>query len=132
MPKFTEEDFDDLDRDALNRGLHLTLNDRDRGTVEQIRDFLREKHDDLDHGWWYAASHAAYHQQTRALNLSPWEFPPCWINPDEIDDIIANGDGTSNNFNAAKLAKRMIAAGVSLYDPSPIEAIAAAKRRSTR
>ena len=52
------------------------------------------------------------------------------IDPDEIDNIIARGDQSDRLFGAAKLAKKMIAHGVSLYDPSPIDSIAAAKRKS--
>jgi hypothetical protein len=62
---------------------------------------------------------ASYHVQCRSLRLKPWQPAVCWIDPDETDAIIAKGDdGTSGSYAAAKLVRRMIAAGVSLSIPT--------------
>jgi len=123
MPKFTEDDFDEVDREALNRALQMVLADPDRDRAAQVRSFLEDVDQDPDHGWWCAASFASYHRQFEHLQLDPWEAPPMEIDPDQIENIIARGDQSDRLFGAAKLAKKMIAHGVSLYDPTPIDSI---------
>jgi hypothetical protein len=43
-----------------------------------------------------------------------------------------NFKACSRRSKAAQLARRMIAAGVSLYDPDPLRALAAAARKRKR
>ena len=47
--------------------------------------------------------------QMQKLGLPPWDAPPCW------------GDTTGA---AGKLVKRLRAAGVSIYVPDPLAALA--------
>jgi hypothetical protein len=111
MTDYTKDDFNVVDRAALDRAIELTLAEADR--VQQVRNMLAER------GWWEAASFCAYHQQMKALALRPWESPPVHVdenNPRERD------------YDAVRLLKRMFSNGVSQYDPTPIDSIAAARK----
>jgi hypothetical protein len=69
-------------------------------------------------GWWPTARFAAYSCQVDRLHLKPWEHPPCWCDdPDDYPDR-----------EAARLLKRMLAAGISQFDPDPMAALEAAKK----
>lgn len=118
----TRDDFDEIDRAALDKCLALTLADDDLDRAAQVRGMQIER------GWWEAASFCAYHRQFEHLSLDPWESTPCWIDPDEIDAIIAKGPLNNHEFGAAKLLKKMLAHNVSRFDPSAIDAIAAASQ----
>ena len=107
----TENDFNDLDRNALNRAIELTLVEDDLGRVKQVKSMLAEN------GWWSTASFCASHRQTIALGLKPWQTPPC----DADENDIAN----QHEHDAAKLSRRMLSHGVSRYAPDPIAAIEA-------
>ena len=55
--QLTEADFDEVDREALNRALRMTLDGEDRETAARIRSTLDEE------GWFSAAESAAHSQQ---------------------------------------------------------------------
>ena len=112
----------ELDHAALTRALELTLEGSDRGRAEQVRSML------ADDGWHSAAEFCAYVRQCEHLQLAPWEEPPVHIPPDEIDAIIARGPNGNHQFGGAKLLKKLLAAGCSQFDPTPIDSITAAKR----
>ena len=107
---YTEDDFDAVDREALIRALQLTLSDDESGRAEQVCSML------TDDGWWYAASFCASHRQSAALNLKPWESPPC-----DADEDNPRG----RDRDAVRLLKRMLSHGVSRYDPTPVDSIEA-------
>jgi hypothetical protein len=66
----------------------------------------------------------ARRQQRRALRLKPWELPPC-----EVDEE-PDGDPTEIGLlRAWELRQRLIAAGLSVYEPDPIGALAAIEAR---
>jgi hypothetical protein len=65
-------------------------------------------------GWQRAAEVAAYDAQCRALNLAPWEEPPC------------TGRLRGDRSPAGRLLRRMLRRGVSRWDPNPLRAIAEA------
>ena len=115
-----KSDFDELDIVAIDRAIEMTLADNDRTVRAQLRDELKSS-------WWEAARFAAHHCQYHHLALRTWEEPPCDVDPDEIDRIIARGPA-SNAFGGARLLKRMLAAGLSRFDPTPIESLEAVKR----
>jgi len=55
---------------------------------------------------------------------------PCDLTEGEIDAIITRGDdGLAGNFAAARLLKKMLAAGLSRFEPDPPRALAEAKER---
>ena len=57
----------------------------------------------------------------RALKLYPWQQPPCDADEDGDDGEI-NGDGV-------KLLRKMLAAGLTRYEPDPLAALEAVKRK---
>lgn len=64
--------------------------------------------------WDDVAKFAADICQTRALNLSPWEYPPCRAGRDAF-----------GNEGSLTLRDQLIAAGISIYHPDPIAALEA-------
>ena len=121
----TRDGFDEADRDALDQCIRLVL---DEGPDEShvVREYLKEN------DWWGAASQACYHRQIDHLQLDA-ESPPCWIDENEIDQIIARGPGNHNNdYSGALLLQKMLALGVSKWQPQPIDAVAAAQHKRKR
>lgn len=102
------------DADALRRCLLVALNDPDHRDrfLAQIEADGREE----------AERSAAYTVQYRAMRLKPWESPPCWAAP----------DGSSTNADCAALATRMIAAGLSRFEPDPLAALERATSRKPK
>jgi hypothetical protein len=102
-----------VDRDALKRAMELTQTEPVR--ARQIADKLKTE------GWRSVAEFAASCCQHRALATRPWELAP--ISVDE-DDPIPDGDDHRRTGRAIKLLRRLLAAGLSRYEPDPIEALA--------
>jgi hypothetical protein len=69
----------------------------------------------------------AYENQMASLQLAPWQFPPCWISPVEIDDLIAGND--PDKRAAATLLRRMLSAGISQFHPDPLAALREAEKK---
>ena len=65
------------------------------------------------------AEFAAMSCQIRALKLQPWELPPCVVYADDVE---------KNPHLSAKAAyamlQRMLAAGLSRFDPTPVQSLA--------
>jgi hypothetical protein len=95
-----------LDRDALERCLALAR-ESDPLRAEQIDDKLRSE------PWFEVADFACYVVQRRSLHLKPWEMPPSSAEPNE-------------DSPEGELLRRMLAAGLSRYEPDPIAALNAA------
>jgi len=113
------EELSRADRDALWRALTIARAESD------------EERAHLDHiegrsGWQEAAESAVYHLQCRALRLRPWEPPPSWIRDLEAD-LAAGDDGVSGRYRAARLTQRLLAAGLSRFEPDPLAALAQAE-----
>jgi hypothetical protein len=101
------------DRAALMQALEICRAESP-GREKQIKAKLR------DDGWQSTAEFAAAHCQCEALNLEPWQMPPC------------RGDSAHHPDPAAKkLLEQMLAAGVSRFDPDPLAAIEAARKGAT-
>ena len=81
---------------------------RDPATKEQLEWKLERE------PWREVAEFAAYHCQYQALNLKPWESPPCWVDEDDPDE---------RDKAARALLSRMLTAGVSRYHPDPLAAL---------
>jgi len=63
--------------------------------------------------------------QCRTLKLKCWMAPPCHCRSDVIDD------STYGHKRAeVELRRRMLAAGLSLFEPCPAEALAAVEAKS--
>lgn len=101
-------DFDAKDLAALERCLKIVCEEgSDAG--EFFEGLLKER-DRTD-----VLLSACYHVQMKSLQLHAWEIPPCI------------GRGAA----AQRLADRMMQLGLSVYEPDPLAALAAAKRRKT-
>src|SRR5262245_4360088 len=61
--------------------------------------------------WEEVADFACYVCQCRALCLRPWQSPPSSVEEDDPDE---------HDKDAQKLLRKMLAAGVSRYDPDPL------------
>ncbi len=108
-----EDDLDPLDREALERAMKFAS--RDPGRRRQLNRKLR------DESWLAVATFAAYCMQSQNLHLKPWEYPPCWGSETPLG---YHGD----QREAWELCKRLLAAGLSRWEPDPITALAERSR----
>jgi hypothetical protein len=104
----------EIDREALERALELARQEPQR--AEQLDEKLK------DEPWHAVARFAAYVCQCRNLRLPPWQSPPCWADEDERDP-------RENFADAQKLLRRMLAAGLSRFEPQPLEALSKAAKK---
>jgi hypothetical protein len=102
------------DREALKRALE-TAKAEDADLRQQVEAMQRED------GWDYAATFAAYHCQRRTLGLKPWQ-----LTPSEVDDEQPIADPQKLGLlDAWQLRRRLLAVGLSVYEPDPPAALAA-------
>ena len=121
MPKIK---LSDTDRAALTRALELERNNGEPGRRQQLDDLAKT------HGWFTAAELATDRLQRRSLGLKMWQPKPCDIDPAEIEKILSGGDdGINGEYAAARLLKKMLAAGVSRFEPDPPWALAEARQK---
>jgi len=117
-----------VDREALTRAIEICRTPRkdDPGRPEQIDHFLATR------PWFNVATFAAQCCQRDALRPKLWQPTPCRIA--DVEATLARGnDGINGAYAAAKLLKRMLAAGLSRYEPEPLKALAeAAQARRQR
>ena len=78
--------------------------------------------------WVSVALFASCSCQCDALNLPPYQSPPAEL-PSDYDPSTDN-EPFLGRREAFALLQRMLACGVSRFDPDPLAAIAAAKRKS--
>jgi hypothetical protein len=97
----------DIDRAALERAMSIASRDAFWAAHWRSR---------LDDGepWIEVAESAAGHCQREALALKPWQEPPMEADEDNPDD---------RDPKARRLLIRMLAAGVSRFDPDPMKAL---------
>jgi hypothetical protein len=100
-------EYDEVDMDALRRAMAIAA--RDPATAAQLKAKLEGE------PWTQVAEFAASHCQYAALGLRPWQSPPC--------------TGDDKDEAAAALLDKMLAAGISQWEPDPLKALARAKRR---
>jgi|GEM_PF-1692666 hypothetical protein len=101
------------DRDALTRALAMCRTESP-GRARQIDCMLLEKQP-----WEQVAKFAAHVCQTKSLHLMPWQDPPMY----------GNVDLSWRDSQAEKLLQKMLALGISKFEPDPLAAIVAAKRK---
>jgi len=80
---------------------------------------------DLDHEAFERAKELGFNQYEK-LDLRPWHYPAHFLNPVEVAEILAAGpdpNDAQQKFQAATLAKRLMDAGLSLYEPDPERAL---------
>jgi hypothetical protein len=117
----------EVDQEALERAVKICL------TLKPVPDRLQMENklaavasDEAE--WWDVATFAAYSCQMDALRLKPWQKPPCWI--DDVEGTLAGGnkDDIHGCYAAAVLLKRLLAAGLSMYEPDPLGALKAVSK----
>ena len=106
------------DKDALRRAL-VAARALDAQTAQAVDTMLKSR------TWQEAAESAAYHCQMKVLRLRPWMTPPM-LSHDEVDPEGRYG-GTAEEVG---LRRRMLALDLSLFEPNPLEAIAAAEAKA--
>ncbi len=105
--------MDEIDKDALTRALELAQAEPDHS--EKIKSMLEER------PWEEVAQFAACHQQCKNLGLKPEETPPCH----GAVNVSAPGSTGDLSFPAAnQLLQRMLASGLSQWEPDPESALA--------
>jgi hypothetical protein len=114
-----------VDQDALERAIAIARSDpEERAVIDRLMG---------KEGWFTAAVQACYHCQRELIRPRLWQPMPHDIDPDKIDAIIARGDdGLAGEYQAARLLRRMLRAGLSRYEPDPVRALAEAKERQQR
>jgi hypothetical protein len=100
-----------IDRDAMQRAIDWVLRERPEYR-ENIEQRLKRE------GFEQAGQFAVYVAQDTTLRLKPWECTPSSI------------WGYSDQSAAIALRDRLLAAGLSVDEPNPIEALAKAERNS--
>jgi hypothetical protein len=92
----------EIDLAALKKCMKIAV--RDKKGAKQIEMKLKSE------AWYKVAEFAAYSVQCDALGLMPHEEPPC---------VCDEGDPGK----AAELLRRLLAAGLSRYEPDPLAAL---------
>src|SRR5262249_1328144 len=112
-----------VDCEALKRAIEIARSDPEE---REVIDRLMEKE-----GWFIAAQQAVYHCQRELIRPRLWQPTPADM--DDIEGTLAKGeDGLNGGYRAALLLKRMLAAGLSRYEPRPVEALAEARKRAAQ
>jgi hypothetical protein len=83
---------------------------------------------DKDRDWTEVAEFAAHCVQGRTLGLMPWQMPPlCYAN--HLDSALREPFGDPRGAReAGEVLKKMLALGLSRFEPDPLQAIAAAEQ----
>jgi hypothetical protein len=102
-----------VDRSALERAIEIAKSESP-GRAAQIASKLKTE------TWRAVAEFAAYCCQHRALATKPWELAP--VSVDE-DDPIPDGDDLRRKGRAITLLRRLLAAGLSRFEPQPLAAL---------
>lgn len=97
----------------LRRAMEMAR--RDPARAEQFDEKLR------DEPWTEVVEFAAYCCQIKALGLRHWQEPPCVVDQD---------DPNERNKEAQAMLRTMLQAGVSRYDPDPLQALKGRRRMS--
>ena len=105
------------DREAMERAIAL------------VRAESRQEHERVDEmvakeGWERAARYCCYARQDIALHLKPWMTPPCWLRTDaDVAAALAQPYGVDGKRAAGELVQRLLANGLSRYEPDPLRAL---------
>jgi hypothetical protein len=104
--------MNEIDRDAFERAIAQMRSDS--ADSRELIDAISAKP-----GFEQAGETAAYHCQCKALRLKPWQSPPMYAAP-RLD---GPDDGSAGWKVAEQLAHRLLAAGLSRYEPDPLGAL---------
>jgi hypothetical protein len=113
-----------VDREALERALAL---DPDRDPSDDPP--ADRERDPLE--WYRAAKSASYALQCNVLHPKPWQPVPANDYVSVTDDDDESGP-VMGRAAAAELLRRLLAAGLSRYEPDPINALARVEAERAR
>lgn len=116
MTSPTTDTLTDADIAAMTRAI-ATARRESPARSRQIDAKLR------DEPWARVGKFCSFSCQMNSLRLDPFEWPPVWIRGD-IDAALHAPDDARHIRDAARLLKRMLAAGLSRYEPDPLGALA--------
>jgi hypothetical protein len=110
-------DLDPADAEAFTRAIEL------------YRGLGRDRSEQVDHwlkcdGWLQAARYCAANCQKSLVRPRLWLELPMYIEPSDIEGIIARGPDRGGKYQAARILRRMLRAGLSRYEPEPLKALA--------
>jgi hypothetical protein len=110
MTEWTETDIE-----ALTRAFRLACEEgpEERTRFEMLLDTRGQEE---------AYETAAYHCQCQSLQLKPWQAPP--MHSGDVADDATYG----NKKSEVRLRRRMLALGISVFEPDPAGAIAKVER----
>jgi hypothetical protein len=111
----TETELTAVDIEALERAFELGC--RESAEYREHLEAIAAQD-----GWQEAAEHASYHFQSKGLK--PWECPPSCTHDDVIDNTTYG-----HKRKEIALRRRLLKAGLSLFEPHPTEALKEAERR---
>jgi hypothetical protein len=116
--------MNEIDRDALERAL-VACRAESPARAKQIDSML------ADRPWEDVAQFASSCAQGRALDLMPWQSPPCHANLRALSEPF--GDPRAAR-ESAELLRRLLDAGLSWFEPDPLGALeqAEGKRRAAK
>jgi hypothetical protein len=126
-PTTEAEELSPADKAALELAI-ATTRAESPARRRQIDDFLSSPL--WIRPWIDVATFCASCAQSRALDLPPWQFPPCDIG--NIASALADPDEQRGYRAAALLRQRMERCGVSRWHPNPIAACEAAEAKQRR
>jgi hypothetical protein len=112
-----------VDREALERALAM---DPDRNPTSNTPNRRLEPE-----RWYEAGKSAAYACQCAALRPKPWQPVPANEYVSVTDDDREYGP-VMGRAAAAELLRRMLAAGLSRYEPDPVNALARVEAERAR
>lgn len=117
--------MNEIDRDALTRAI-AARRAESAAQRQRVDEWLA-----AGQSWEDVAISCAGHCQHIALGLAPWMFPPVSPNiADHLDSALSKPFGDpSGAREAAEIIKKLLALGLSKYEPDPAAAIAAAEQR---
>src|SRR5215470_12801006 len=108
-----QENLSPVDREALERCMEIAQRDPER--AEQLQSMLG-----LGWPWNLVADMACHCCQARTLSLRP-----CQCSPSSVDE----NDPDERDKDAQRLLRRMLAAGMSRYEPDPLAALRKRRRK---
>jgi hypothetical protein len=120
--KLTKDDLTPRDLDALRRA--MIWGEGFQRREPQLKLFPEQMPDEGSDEWMELATYFAVHAQVQALGLFPWQVAPC-----DADDVAHGGWGGKPEEVA--LRRNMISLGISVWEPDPSSAIAAAEAKPT-
>ena len=116
--------MNEIDRDALERAL-VACRAVSAARAKQLDSKLH------DEPWEEVAQFASSCAQGRALDLMPWQSPPCRANLGALSEPFGDPRAAPES---AELLRRLLDAGLSRFEPDPLGAIeeAEGKRRAAK